>query len=98
MKYRLLKTGIALMLCMMMLGRATAQVPSANADLLWYTSSGSFAAGYIAGLNTAMIDLNRWGLNGLPTTLLVSDYYGNGTPGGVVFRDQSSGFTVNIPY
>jgi hypothetical protein len=84
----------------MMQGRAGAQTAGPTPikpDIFWYPSS-STGASYIAGLNTAMIDIDSNGINFTKTTLLVSNYYGNGTPGGVIFRDESSGFSFTQTY
>ena len=70
-------------------------------DNLWYTSAcpGSVPPNYIEDINTAMIDFPGAAQPKIPRgSLLASVYRGNGTAGGVSFRDMNSGFTVTIPY
>ena len=85
-KSSIIKTGIvALLLSLLQPEGLQAQtlVPSAIADTLWYHSP---RGSYILGLNSAMIQYNNTTLGF--GSLMVSDYYGNGIPGGVVFTDQ----------
>ncbi len=98
-KINIFKTGLALFASLLMQCTAFAQpivfIPASNPDIPWY-SDGT----YISSINTAMIDYfdtidHHWG--GI-STLIVSDYAGNGMCGGVVFRDLVSGFTVQNIY
>jgi Secretion system C-terminal sorting domain len=90
---------IAMMLYIPFIGNAQLLVmPSgANLDKFWYNSyypsPSCLLGGNITGINVDMIDMN-----GTNTTLLVSDFYGNETPGGIVFTDESSGFTLQFNY
>lgn len=71
-------------------------VPSANGDIFWYNNCTNGPGGSsILGFNTALINPNmpNW-----PTYLMVSAYNGNGTAGGVVFRNSANGFTFNYPF
>ncbi len=100
MKNKLLRSGLALLAGLMMQGTAFAQMyppipPNPmNPDIFWYRDSL-----YIAGINTAMIDYYDT-IDHLPGkgSLIVSDYYGNGMVGGVVFKDLGSGFMQQIKY
>jgi hypothetical protein len=77
----------------------TLVMPS-NPDIYWYTANPSSGINaFIAGINTAMIDFNTTQSCGRNYgTLIVSDYYGNNTGGGVVFTDACSGNTIKVNY
>ena len=67
-------------------------------DNTWYRAYGGAFPNYIAGVNTAMIDYKE-GPNSQPYgRLAVSDYFGNGTNGGVAFLDVISGQKSQFDY
>ncbi len=71
-------------------------VPSANGNIFWYNNCTNGPGGSsILGFNTALINPNmpNW-----PTYLMVSAYNGNGTAGGVVFRNSANGFQFTYPF
>jgi hypothetical protein len=91
----ILKTKLTVLLIALLFvsGRASAAfVPPLLLDNFWFNGCGN----YIAGINTAMINFNnRLAPNPVKGTLMGCAYYGNGTAGGVVFRDLASGFQVH---
>jgi hypothetical protein len=85
--------------------RIYAQVPApppANPDQFWYTSANPnpLCSGvYIDGINTAMIDFPGAKQPVIPAgSLIVSAFNGNGTAGGVCFKDVNSGYTQKINF
>lgn len=76
----------------------TLVTPSAPTDGVWYRAYGGAFPNYIAGVNTAMIDYVGGPNGSAYGRLVVSDYYGNGTNGGVAFLDQTSGNIAQYDY
>ncbi len=84
------------MLCTLQADLHAQAVLPVTPDIFWYSGCSNAAMGvYISHINTAMID---WQNTMAAGTLMVSAYQGNGSAGGVSFRDMGSGFTVNRPY
>ncbi len=89
MKYRFLKTGLAIAALFMQSNTQAQLVPPSNSDILWTPGGG-------AGINTSLIDVvdplsddkNR------PYKQLGACAYNNG----VVVTDFRSGFQLNAPY
>jgi hypothetical protein len=63
-------------------------------DVFWYADTG-----YIAGINSAMIEFNDTFRNtGVRNWLAVEAYYGNNLEGGIAFTDINSGVTYHWNY
>jgi len=100
MKNKLFLAFVALV-CMAARGYAQVLAPGpVNPDKFWLTGCANGIGNYISGLNTAMIDFQGTsGPNPIPPgSLIVTAYEGNGTAGGVAFKDVVSGFTIHIPF
>lgn len=70
-------------------------IPSTKADSFWYNNCATGPGGSsILGFNTALINCN----NIFQNYLMVSAYNGNGTAGGVVFRNSFNGFQFSYPF